>query len=194
MGVTASSRRIHSPSLVGVFFICFCAAPLLRAEDEDSWNSCSTPKTQYVLQVPASLIHSTAPAATGCAYQTSDGEFNVEAVVQAVSSPEETLEQRMQKEMELLAHTVTYKKKGDTWFVLSGVTSDGTEYYRKLFTNGSEWVTLRITYPHVRNKKYDKWVTRMEKTFVPFAKAAETSGQPAQPTASPQTQKEDEGD
>src|SRR3954447_18728065 len=117
MGVTAFLRRIHSPCLVAVFFIWFCVAPLLRAEDEDSWNSCSTPKTQYVLQVPASLIHSTAPAATGCAFQTNDGEFNVEAVVESVTTPEETLEQRMQKEMKLLAHTVTYKKKDDTWFV-----------------------------------------------------------------------------
>ena len=122
--------------------------------------------------VSGSLIHSTAPAATGCAYQTADGEFNVEAVVQPEPSAEETLDQRMEKEMELLGQTVTYKKKGETWFVLSGVTSDGTEYYRKLFTNGAQWVTLRITYPHVRNKKYDKWVTRMEKTFVPFEKAA----------------------
>src|SRR5438270_4147535 len=104
MGVTAFPRKIHSPYHVAVFFIWFCAAPLLPAQDQDSWNSCSTPKTQYVLQVPASLIHSTAPAATGCAFQTNDGEFNVEAVVQAVSSREETLEQRMQKEMELLAH------------------------------------------------------------------------------------------
>jgi hypothetical protein len=193
MGVTAFPRRIHPPYLVAVFFIWFCAAPLLRAEDEDSWNSCSTPKTQYVLQVPASLVHSTAPAATGCAFQTSDGEFNVEAVVQENSSGGETLEQRMAKEMELLGHTVTYKKKGETWFVLSGVTSDGTEYYRKLFTDGSQWVTLRITYPHVRNKKYDKWVTRMEKTFVPFAKMAGTKGESTKPAASPRPT-EEEGD
>lgn len=180
-----SARRL------ALFFVFFCAAPLLRAEEEESWNTCSTPKTQYLLQVPASLVRSTAPAATGCAYQTPDGEFNVEAVVQKDASADETLEERMQKEMELLAHTVTYKKKGDAWFVLSGVTSDGTEYYRKLFTDGSQWVTLRITYPHVRNKKYDKWVTRMEKTFVPFEKAAATKGESAKAAPSPKPTEEE---
>ncbi len=159
-----------------VFALCLTFAASMRSAEE-TWSACSTPKTQFVLQVPASLIHSTAPTATGCSFQTPDGEFNVEAVVQSEPSVEgETIDSRMQKEIELLADTVTYKKKGGTWFVLSGVTPDGTEYYRKLFTNGSEWVTVRITYPHAQNKKYDRWVTRMEKTFVPFAVAEKKSG------------------
>jgi hypothetical protein len=141
--------------------------------EEEKWNLCSTPKTQYVLPVPASLIHSTASTATGCSFQTPDGEFTVEAAVQSAAAPGETLDSRMQKEIDLLAGSVNDKKKGDTWFVLSGVTPDGTEYHRKLYTNGSEWVTLRITYPHAQTEKYDRWVARMEKTFVPFAESKE---------------------
>ena len=145
--------------------------------EEETWNACSSPSTDYVLQVPASLIRSTAPAATGCAFQTADSEFNVEAVVDPKAAQEgETIESRMQKEIELMAGTVTYQKKGDAWFVLSGVTPDGTEYYRKHYSKGPRWVTLRITYPHAQNKKYDKWVTRMEKTFVPFAERSEKRG------------------
>jgi hypothetical protein len=143
--------------------------------EEEKWSICSTPQTQYKLQVPDSLIHSTAPTATGCTFQTTDGEFTVEAVAQSsdAGAQSETIDARMHKEIDLLAGTVTYQKKGDNWFVLSGVTTDGTEYYRKQFTNGEQWVTLRITYPHMRNKKYDKWVTRIEKTFVPFASREE---------------------
>lgn len=145
--------------------------------EEEKWNVCSTPKTEFALPVPASLIHSTAATATGCSFQTSDGEFNVEAVEPSdATAQSETLERRMQKEIDLLGGTVNYKKKGDTWFVLSGVTPDGTEYYRKLFTNGTRWVTLRITYPHAQHKKYDRWVTRIEKTFVPFTVREEKSG------------------
>jgi hypothetical protein len=143
-------------------------------KDVEKWNECSTPQTEYLLQYPASLIHSTAPNATGCAFQTRDGEFNVEAVVQPKTGAKpKTLDDRMQKEIELLGGTVTYKRKGVTWFVLSGVTPDGTEYFRKLYTNGSQWVTLRITYPHALYKTYGKWVTRIDKTFAPFAVRAE---------------------
>src|SRR5881394_829158 len=193
LSVPAHPPLFAFPILAAATLISLASSGHARGE-EGAWKTCSTPKAQFALQIPASLIHSTAPTATGCSFQTPNSEFTVEAVTQTEAAVEgETLESRMQKEVDLLAGTVAHKKKGDDWFVLSGVTPDGTEYYRKLFTDGSQWVTLRITYPHVRNKKYDKWVTRMEKTFVPFAKAADTSGQPAQPTASPQTQKEDEG-
>jgi hypothetical protein len=138
--------------------------------EEEKWSICSTPPAQYRLQVPNSLIHSAPPTATGCVFQTPDGEFTVEAVTQPdTPGQSESVDRRMQKEIDLMAGTVTYKKKGDTWFALSGVTPDGTEYYRKQYTNGEQWVTLRMTYPHAKNKKYDKWVTRIEKTFVPFA-------------------------
>ena len=157
------------------FALGVAGAGLANARGE-AWNLCSTPKTQYVLPVPAILIHSTAPTATGCSFQTPDGEFTVEAVVQADAVEGQTIDSRMQKEIDLLAGTVNEKKKGDTWFALSGVTPDGTEYHRKLYTFGSEWVTLRITYPHAQRKKYDRWVTRMEKTFVPFAQPKQTSG------------------
>jgi hypothetical protein len=141
-----------------------------RAADE-LWKDCSTPSTDYVLHVPGSLVRSTGPGVTGCTYQTADGEFTVEAVEQSDdANRDQTIDQRMQKELDLLSPTASYQKKGGTWFVLSGVTPDGTEYYRKHYTNGTQWITLRITYPHSQNKKFDKWVTEIEKTFVAFGK------------------------
>ncbi|MDB6147156.1 MAG: hypothetical protein JWO45_820 [Spartobacteria bacterium] len=162
---------ILMPTAFGVFTAGMTSA------GEEAWKTCSTPKTQYVLQFPASLVHSPEPTATGCAYQTPDGEFNVEAVEQATAAgQDETIDTRMQKEVDLMAGTVTYQKKGETWFVLSGVTPDGTEYYRKQYSNDGKWVTLRITYPHAKNKKYDKWVTRIEKAFVAFGNGEAKTG------------------
>jgi hypothetical protein len=154
-------------------FVCATATAVSALElgkEQESWSICSVPTAQFRLQVPASLIHSAAPTATGCTFQSPDGEFNVEAVVQTAGD-NETLENRMQKEIELLSGKVDRKKKGDDWFLLSGMTPDGTEYFRKLFTQNGQWVTLRITYPHTASKKYDAWVKRIEKTFVPFAPA-----------------------
>jgi len=137
-------------------------------KEQESWSICSLPTAQFRLQVPPNLIHSTAATATGCTFQTPDGEFNVEAVLQPAAESE-TIESKMQKEIELLPGKVDRKKKGDDWFLLSGVTPDGTEYFRKLFTQSGNWVTLRMTYPHAESKKYGDWVKRIEKTFVPFA-------------------------
>ena len=132
------------------------------------------PSAQFVLEIPSSLIHSTASTATGCSFQTSDGEFNVEAVAPAEATANaDNLDQRMEKEIKLLSGTISHQKKGDNWFSLSGVTTDGTEYYRKLVTNGAQWVTLRITYPHAQSKKYNRWVKRIDKTFAPFGENVE---------------------
>ncbi len=45
-------------------FALSVTAPGFARVEEDTWNICSTLKTQYVLQIPARLIHSTAPIAT----------------------------------------------------------------------------------------------------------------------------------
>ena len=153
--------------------VCAAAAPAWALEppgEREFWSICSLPTAQFKLQVPAILIHSTAPTATGCTFQSQDGEFNVEAVLETASD-NETLEGRMKKEGELLAGKTDKKRKGDNWFLLSGVTPDGTEYFRKVFSQNGQWVTLRITYPHADRHKYEHWVERIEKTFVPFASA-----------------------
>jgi hypothetical protein len=159
----------------------FFAAAVGRAEEE-LWKNCSTPTTGYVLQVPTSLVRSSDPGVTGCTYQSQDGEFTVEAAEQTDNQP---LDSRMQKEIELLKGTVTDQKKGDNWFALTGVTSDGTEYYRLHYTNGAQWVSLRITYPRSKAKQYDKWVTRIDKAFVPFSKTAGNETQQTSASAAP---------
>ena len=135
---------------------------------QELWKNCSTPTTDYILQIPGSFVRSTDPGVTGCTYHSADGEFNVEAAEQ---TDNQSLDARMQKEIDLLKGTVTDQKKGNNWFALTGVTSDGTEYYRLHYTNGAQWVSLRITFPRNKAKKYDEWVTRIDKSFVPFAKA-----------------------
>ena len=160
---------------IGALLFFVGSAELSRAEEE-LWKNCSTPTTDYVLQVPGSLVSLKTPGVSGCTYQTADGEFNVEAAEQTEDQP---LDARMQKEVDLLKGTVTDQKKGDNWFALTGVTADGTEYYRLHSTNGTHWVTLRITYPHSKAKKYDKWVDRIDKAFVPFAKNSGITETPA---------------
>jgi hypothetical protein len=169
--------------LLAIMAIGVSSGRVARGEQE-AWSECSLPPAQFVLQIPASLVHSTAPSATGCSFQTSDGLFNVEAVAPTESNANpDSLDQRMEKEIKLLSASVSHQKKGDNWFSLSGITPDGTEFYRKLVTNGSQWVTLRITFPHAQSKKYDRWVKRIDKTFAPFGENAETKVSPTAPNS-----------
>ena len=158
-------------------FAALAAALVLTtgaADAQDTeWKACSDPQFLYVLKYPGVLTRLEGAAPSGCSFQTPDGDFAVEAVAEnpAGDGAGEKLEVRMAKELELMGDTVSYKTSGESWFVISGVTSDGTEYYRKGFTDGRQWISLRITYPHARNEKFDPWVKRIEKSFVAFAKA-----------------------
>lgn len=142
--------------------------------EEELWKDCSSPTTHYVLHVPGSLVRSTGPGITNCTYQTSDGEFTVEAVEQTQTpGPAQSIDERMQKEVNALSGTVTDQKKGENWFALTGVTGDGTEYYRVHYTNGAQLITLRITFPHSQKKKYEKWLERIDESFVAFGQKPE---------------------
>ena len=167
-----SSWHDQNATSIAIFTLVICSARMSLA-DQELWKNCSTPRTHYVLQVPGSLVQLTGDGITDCTYQSSDGEFNVEAAEQ---TDNQNLDARMQKEIDLLKGTVTDQKKGNNWFALTGVTSDGTEFYRLHYTNGAQWVTLRITYPRSKAKKYDKWVERIDKAFVAFSGTPESVG------------------
>lgn len=155
---------------IAAFACALLWGSLLVGTAASEWQACSDPRFQFVLQYPPGLVHSRDPGTSACSFKTPDAEFSVEAVLQPdAANSGDTLEARYQKELDLLGGTVTYKRKAETWFVLSGVTPDGTEFYRKQYTKGSKWIALRMTYPHARNERYSPWVTRIEKTFVPFA-------------------------
>ncbi len=173
----ADADRFMNANSRLLFFIVLIAV-IGSASAKEKWTVCSAADADFVLQIPATLIHSATYSAASCSFQTPDGEFSVEAIAEHSSRKEhkESLDARMQKEIELLGGTVTYKRKGDTWFVLFGVTPDGTEYYRKLFVNDSRSVTLRMTYPRTQHKKYGKLVARIDKIFVPFVTREANSG------------------
>jgi hypothetical protein len=107
----------------------------------------------------------------GREFRSADGEFSVSAVAHFFAPDSgDTFDKRWQEELDTPDVTITYKKKTPNWYVVSGVTKDGTEYYHKLYRNGANWAGFHITYPHTKNKKYDPWVEQIAKRFIPFRK------------------------
>jgi len=124
----------------------------------------------FVVNYPTGLVAGPEPAnGAGREFHTKDGEFSVLAQAHFLSVDDgDSLEKRWQQELKESGDTVTFKKKAAGWYVVSGVGKNGVEYYTKFFVKGSNWVEIRITYPHAKNKKYDAWVTQIERAFVPF--------------------------
>jgi|SRR5271170_6587957 len=61
---------------------------------------------------------------------------------------------------------VTYKTKGDNWFVISGTAGANIFYQRHLLSHGGQMSeTFSMTYPAAAKQSYDAVVARMAKSF-----------------------------
>ena len=121
----------------------------------------------FVLRYPAALVPGTTRSdGSGQEFHTPNGEFKVFAfAVPAGGNPRQVIARSFANERKMFGDTVSYRRKGGTWFVVSGVSKAGLEFYSKAYANSSAVTLLRITYPHSQNGTYDPWVTLIEKNF-----------------------------
>lgn len=156
-----------------IVILLACILFAVRARGEDaSWKKYTNERFGFVLTYPGSLIAGPVPMdGDGREFHSADGEFSLTAFAHFFHPDiEDTFDKRWQEELDTPDVAITYKKKTPAWYVVSGVAKDGTEYYHKLYREGANWATFQITYPHAKNKKYDPWVERIERSFVPFLK------------------------
>jgi len=139
---------------------------------EHGWRQYANARFGFVLTYPDTLVAGREPTnGGGREFHTTDGEFSLAASAHFfVPDSGDSFEKRWEDELASSEGTITYKKKTTDWYVVSGVTKTGTEFYHKLYKQGSNWAAFQITYPHVKANKYDAWVARIEKKFIPFRK------------------------
>ncbi|HEY1081285.1 MAG TPA: hypothetical protein VGE29_03430 [Prosthecobacter sp.] len=183
--------RCFSRPLAGVPLLCMMAmlacTPAARCEDDeewqipvtmgkDGWMSYTNGRFGCSLIVPAGMVPLRPPDnGDGQAFATPDGRvklsvygcFNVEGAGD--------LETRWKWDLAEKGRTITYKRKTDTWYVVSGIMADGTGFYERYTSNskyGSGW---NMTYPQAEEKKYAAWIERIAKSYEPrFGKGFDT--------------------
>jgi outer membrane receptor protein involved in Fe transport len=155
-----------------VFFVFII--PVVQSHAADiAWKKYVNERFGYSLEYPAALVASPDPFdKSGREYHTPDSEFSVATAAHylRIVDPNESLDSNWKDDVKDLKKLITYKKKSDSWYVISGVTTNGYVFYYKFFTQGNNWATFHIIYPKSQKTKYDPWVTRIEKHFVPFLK------------------------
>ncbi len=118
---------------------------------------------RYAFRYPAGLVTASHPNGA-VELDSLDQEFHMRASSR-INSEKETVQSAWQQRLEEHGQSVTYKRKGDGWFVMTGV-EDGKTYYRKHFVNPQRTAEFVITYPKSRASVYDPWVIDIEKSFV----------------------------
>ena len=140
---------------------------------EDARKNYVNERFGFSLNYPAILVASPDPInGAGREYHPPGKEFSISATAHflRIIDANESLDSHWQHELNDLQGLITFKAKEDSWYVVSGVTTNGYVFYHKFFTKGQNWAAFRITYPKSQRAKYDPWVMRIEKQFVPFLK------------------------
>jgi hypothetical protein len=79
---------------------------------------------------------------------------------------EQNSDNSFEKELASYGSSVTYQKKSENWYVISGVNNT-QEYYLKVLYSGPDdpALMLLIQYPHEASSQYDKLVSAISKSF-----------------------------
>jgi len=99
------------------------------------------------LNYPATLVASPDSInGAGREYHTPGKEFSIAATAHflRIIDANESLDSHWQHELNDLQGLITFKAKGDSWYVVSGVTTNGYVFYHKISTKGQNWAAFRI--------------------------------------------------
>lgn len=156
--------------LLPTTLLLLLGAGCITQAGQEAWKRYENGRFGFVLTYPASVIAGReAMNGDGREFHSRDREFSVAGFAHFfVPDSGDSFDKRWQNELSTPHVNITYKRKTPTWYAVSGVADDGTEYYHKLYRKGSSWAAFHITYPHSQAKKYDNWVTQIGKRFIPF--------------------------
>ena len=131
--------------------------------DERGWQIYQD--NRYAFRYPAGLV-TTSHRNGVVELHSLDQEFRMRASA-GINSQKDTVQSAWQQRLKEHGQSVTYKRKADGWFVVTGV-EDGKTYYRKHFVNPQRMAEFVITYPKARAFVNDPWVIEIEKSFVAY--------------------------
>ncbi|MGZ9075404.1 MAG: PASTA domain-containing protein [Burkholderiaceae bacterium] len=120
---------------------------------------------RYGFRYPARLV-TTSHSNGVLELHSLDREFHMRASSR-INSEKDTVQTAWQQRLKEHGQSVTYKRKADGWFVVTGV-EDGKTYYRKHFVNPQRTAEFVITYPKSQASVYDPWVIEIERSFVAY--------------------------
>jgi hypothetical protein len=156
--------------IIRLLLLAVFVPSLVSAADQDGqWRIYVNDRFGFLLMYPASLEAGRPPHnGAGQEFHSTDGKFSLAAEAHFLKTDLDSLETRWRADLDAYGKSVNYKNKGDSWYVVSGVLSNGFEFYRKFFVQGGNWVSFEITYPHSERKKYSPWVEQIAERFEPF--------------------------
>ena len=115
-----------------------------------TWSVFAHPQMGYELPIPPGVRAAGDPVAGKEArFQSADGDFAMAASGGTISDyPARVIATQWNSALRKADRRVTYQRRGNTWFVVSGTDAQGIEFYEKFTMRGQQVAFLIITFPY----------------------------------------------
>lgn len=140
--------------------------PVIVVLGRDGWMTYTNGRFGCSIAVPPGM-GATRPPDNGGGQEFATPDGKVRLLVGGYFNIDETdlVSEEYEQALAKKNRTITYKRKTADWYVVSGVTADGTGFYEKLTANKKYASGWSMTYPQSQEKLYAPWIERIAKEY-----------------------------
>ncbi len=131
------------------------------------WSAFLHPRLAYEIPLPPGMRTVVSPSdAPETSFISSDGSFTISAWGgRSTQEPTSLLEDEWRTAQRQPNRTINYRRRSGSWFVVSGTENDGTEFYEKFLSRGTQVAAFTLRYPRARLREFEPWVEKIEDGF-----------------------------
>ena len=177
----------------GLMLSLLCtAAAAAQGQADAAWIKYSNERFGFSLLYPSNVfaVEGRSDAGDGQVFVSKDGEARL--LVGALNNPDKQTPSAYRDYIARRSYadyTITYRRGGETWFVLSGEGNGKTFYEKVMFNCGGHLInSFAMIYPSEQRQRFDPIVERIEDSFRP-ATACEQSVKPGTTESRPRSTK-----
>jgi hypothetical protein len=165
-------------TLAMVLAVALSALPLASGQNEgppwdvpltveaDGWKRYTNPRFGCSIPVPPGMVPRQPPEnGAGQGFMTPDGKVRLLVWGSFNVDGQGDLDKKWAEELADTRMTITYKRKAKSWFVISGVTHDGTGFYMRYDANKNFCAGWEIAHPQAEENRYVPWIERIAKGY-----------------------------
>lgn len=133
---------------------------------KDGWMLYENPRFGFILPVPPGMKTLRPPDnGGGQAFASADGKVSLTCFGSHNVDNMGDVETNWKEDLAAKDRTITYKKKADGWYVISGTMPDGTGFYTRYAADKKHTAGWSISYPQADEKRYTAWIERIAKGY-----------------------------